>query len=95
MMHEVTHAQKWNPLSDWIKFCRVVDIPDVITYANFGEDRLGGLWLTGGQSLHFSNDFDHRPYNTLALPVPCECGILYATRRPASAKRTARRLGAT
>jgi len=41
MMHEVTHARKWNPLSDWIKFCRVVDIPDVITYANFGEDRLG------------------------------------------------------
>jgi len=27
----------------WIKFCRVVDIPDVITYANFGDDRLRGL----------------------------------------------------
>ena len=31
-----------------IKFCRVVDIPDVITYANFGEDRLRGLWVAGG-----------------------------------------------
>jgi len=26
-----------------IKLCMVVDIPDVITSANFGEDRLRGL----------------------------------------------------
>jgi len=25
----------------------VVDIPDVITYANFGEDRLRGLGVAG------------------------------------------------
>jgi len=48
----------------------VVDIPDIITYANFGEDRLRGLgWR--GSNLPFSIDFDRRPYNTLALP--CEC----------------------
>jgi len=30
-----------------IKFCRVVDITDVITYANFGEDRLRSLGVVG------------------------------------------------
>ena len=54
----------------------VVDIPDVITSANFGEDRLRGLGVAGGQNLPFSIDFDHRPYNTLALP--CEC-VMSAT----------------
>jgi len=49
----------------------VVDIPVVITSANFGEDRLRGLGVAGDQNLPFSIDFDRRPYNTLALP--CEC----------------------
>jgi len=48
-------------------------IPDVITYANFGDGRLRGLGVAGGQSLPFSIDFDRRLYNTLALP--CECVI--------------------
>jgi len=43
MVREVAHARKRNPLSDLNKILRVVDIPDVITYANFGEDRLRGL----------------------------------------------------
>jgi len=33
----------------WIKFCLVVDIADIIIYANFGEDRLRGLWVAEGQ----------------------------------------------
>ena len=37
----------------------------------FGDDRLKGLWVAGGQILAFPIDFDCRPYNTLALP--CEC----------------------
>jgi len=74
MVREVAHARKRNPLSDRIKFCMVVDIPDVIACANFGEDRLRGLGVAGGQSLPFSIDFDRRPYNTLALP--CECVIV-------------------
>jgi len=41
----------------WKKFCTVVDIPDIITCANFGEDRLRGLEVAGGQSLPFSVDF--------------------------------------
>ena len=49
----------------------MVDIPDVITCAIFGEKRLRGLGVTGVQSVPFSIDFDRRPYNTLALP--CEC----------------------
>jgi len=51
----------------------VVGIPDVITCANFGEDRLRDLGVTGGQSLPFSIDFDRRPYNTLALPCVRVC----------------------
>ena len=31
----------------WIKFCRVVDISDLITCANFGDDRLRGLGVAG------------------------------------------------
>jgi len=50
------------PYPIWIKFCMVVAIPDVITCANFGEDRLRGLGVAGGQSLPFSIDFDRRPY---------------------------------
>jgi len=42
----------------------VVGIPDVITYANFGEDRLRGLGVAGGQNLPFCIDFDRRLYNT-------------------------------
>jgi len=31
----------------WIKFCVVVDIPDVVTYTNFGDQRLRGFWVAG------------------------------------------------
>jgi len=72
MMREVVSRMRGSetPYPIWIKFCKVVDIPDVIIYANFGEDRLWGLELAGGQNLPFSINFDSRPYNTLALP--CE-----------------------
>ena len=61
------------PYPIWIKFCKVVDIPYVITSANFGEDRLRGLGVARGQSLPFSIDYDRCPYNILALL--CECVI--------------------
>jgi len=35
------------PCPTWIEFCRVISIPDVITYANFGDDRLRGLGMVG------------------------------------------------
>ena len=57
----------------------VVGNPDVITYVNFGNDRLRGLRVAGGQNVLFSIDFDRRPYNTLALP--CECVMLRRRRR--------------
>ena len=54
----------------WIKFCVVVDIPDAVKYANFGDHRLMGFWVAGGQISPSPIDFHRRPYNTLALP--CE-----------------------
>jgi len=48
----------------------VVDIPDVVTYTNFGDHRLRGFWVAGGQISPSPIDFHRRPSNTLALP--CE-----------------------
>jgi len=56
------------PKPIWIKFCTVVDIPDVVTYTNFGDHRLRGFWVAGGQISPSPIDFHRRPYNTLALP---------------------------
>jgi len=53
-----------------IKFCTVEDIPDIVTYTNFGDHRLRGFWVAAGQISPTSIDFHRRPYNTLALP--CE-----------------------
>jgi len=58
------------PKSIWIKFCMVVDIPDIVTCTNFGDHRLRGFWVAGGQISPSPIDFHRRPYNTLALP--CE-----------------------
>ena len=54
----------------WIKFCMVVDIPDVVIYTNFGEHRLRVFLGGGGQISPSPIDFHRRPNNTLALP--CE-----------------------
>jgi len=56
------------PYPIWVKFCWMVGIPDIITYANF---QLRGSEVAGAYILPFSIDFDCRPYSTLALP--CEC----------------------
>ena len=58
------------PKPIWIKFCTVVDIPDIVTYINVGDHRLRGFWVAGGQISPSPIDFHRRPYNTLALP--CE-----------------------
>jgi len=60
------------PKPIWIKFCMVVDIPDVVTYANFSDHRLRGFWGAGRQISPSPIDFD-RPYNTLALPCSVWC----------------------
>ena len=56
------------PKPIWIKICTVVDIPDVVTYTNFGDHRLRGFRVAGGQISPSPIDFHRRPYNTLALP---------------------------
>ena len=48
----------------------MVDFADVVTYTNFGDHRLKGFWVAGGQISPSPIDFHRRPYNTLALP--CE-----------------------
>jgi len=76
------------PESLWIKFCTVVAIPDVVNYTNFGDHRLRGFWVAGGQISPSPIDFHRRPYNTLALL--CErvsyASILYHFRDIASGK---------
>jgi len=59
----------------WIKFCTVVDIPDIVTYTNFGDHRLRGFWVAVGQISASHIDFYRRPYNTLALPCERVIGI--------------------
>jgi len=44
---------------------------DVITNANFGEDRLRGFGVARGRILAFSIDLLRRLYNTLAPPREC------------------------
>jgi len=63
------------PKPIWIKFCLVVDIPDLVTYTNFGDNRLRGFWVAGVK-FPFPVHFHRRPYNTLALlceRVICDC----------------------
>jgi len=57
------------------KLFLVVDIPDLIMYVKFGDDRLRGLGLVRGQSSPFPIYFAGRPYNTLTLP--CESVIQF------------------
>ena len=33
------------PKPNWIKFCLVVDIADIVTYINFGDHRLRGIYV--------------------------------------------------
>jgi len=35
------------PYSSWMKFCRMIDIPNIIACTNVGEDRLRGLGVAG------------------------------------------------
>jgi len=43
------------------KFCIEVGVPDVITRANFGDDRFRGFRGSGGRISHFSIDLRCRP----------------------------------
>ena len=55
----------------------MVDIPDVVTDTNFGDHRLRGFWVAGGQISPSPIDFHRRPYNTLALPCERVSGSSY------------------
>ena len=71
----VAPSREWDTLNGGVRppvffYTVVVDIPDVVTYTNFGDHRLRGFWVAGGQISPSPIDFHGRPYNTLALP--CE-----------------------
>jgi len=72
-----------------IKFCLVVDIPDVVSYTNFGDHRLSGFWVAGGQISPSPIDFHRRPYNTLALPCERVTAVYHGLRGSASPVLTA------
>jgi len=54
------------PKPIWIKFSTIVYITDVVTYTNFGDRRLRGFWVAGGQITPFPVDLHQ---------LPCECVI--------------------
>jgi len=62
----------------------VVDIDDIVTYANFGDHRLRGFWVAGGQISPFQIDFHRRPYNTVATNklLPSRLNILWLLLTP-------------
>jgi len=46
-----SHMRRYNtPYLICMKFCTVVGIPDIITHANYGYDRLRGFWVAGGSN---------------------------------------------
>ena len=50
------------PKPIWIKFCVVLDIPDAVNYADFGDHQLRGFWVAGGQISPSPIDFHRRPF---------------------------------
>ena len=58
-----------------MQFYTVVDIWDGGTPAHFGSHQFGRFRMAGDRISGFSIDFQHRPYNTLALP--CQRVMLY------------------
>jgi len=73
-VREVAHARKRNPLFDLDKILQDGRYPDVISYANFGDDRLRGLEVEGS-NLPFSTDFVLQHSRS----IPCECVITLTT----------------
>jgi len=55
-----------------MKFCGTVDIHDLITYVNFGDDRLRGLWVALGVNFWLF------PLTLIVVltTLPCECVII-------------------
>jgi len=58
---KITHAQNETPKSIWIKFCTVVDIPDVVNYTNFGDHRVKGSLGGGGSNFPLSHRLSSSP----------------------------------
>jgi len=54
------------------KFCKSVDIQDVITCATFCDDRLRGSGVARGRISRFPIDLRRRPYS-LRYSLPCKC----------------------
>jgi len=75
MYGKITYLGSRTPEPIATKFCVSGAVQDVITPANFGEDRFRGFGVAMGRILAFSIDLLRRLKNTLALPCECECVI--------------------
>ena len=61
-----------------MKFCVRVGVPDVITHANFGDDRFRGFWGSGGRISHFSITYAVA-LKTLWHVPECDSGTVFAS----------------
>ena len=64
------------PKPIWIIFCMVVDIPDVVTYKNFGDHRLRVFLGGGGSNFPLSHRLSASPLQHLRTTVRTCDGIL-------------------
>ena len=68
-----------------MKFCTLIRTPDVITYANFGDDRLRCLGVAGIKFLHSPQGYVVVLKNTRQLPRPC---VIYSASAADTGGRT-------
>jgi len=59
------------PKPIWIKFFLVLDIPNIITYTNFGDRRLKGFWVAGVSNFPLSHRLSSSPlqHSRTTMPV--------------------------
>jgi len=80
------------PKPIWIKFCMVVDIPDVVKYAKFGDHRLRGFWVAGGANFTLSHWLSSSPLQHSRTTVRA-CDFIVSAMSYAGAHSNFSRLG--
>jgi len=70
----------------WIKFCMVVDIPDVVICTYFGDHRLRGFWVAGGQISPFFHRLSSSPLQHSVCDLRIVVGLGKVAPRSAKVK---------